>query len=183
MEHSTPATRESDFLQTLHSFYRQAERFALSLAPTREDARDLLQDALVIAWQKYDDIHDKAAMKTYVFTVLCNLNRRRFRKRRLEQALPDEYEDTIHDTELLPDRKTDSALVRDVINQLPDAYREALLLYEVHDLPVAEIAVIQHCSVSAVKLRLFRARRTVAKKLGVAKSSDCSVPTTLPIRQ
>ncbi len=152
----------------LRPVYPRAERFALSLVDSSDDARDLLQDAIVVLWQKFEELRDPTAFKAYLFTVLCNLNRRRFRQRRLESRMAEGDEESI-DAEAIPsDHLVDASIVRTAINSLPDKSREAVLLYEVHDLPIAEIARIQNSSISAVKVRLMRARKTLAKRLGLA---------------
>jgi len=49
-------------------------------------------------------------------------------------------------------------IVRLALRSLPLAQREALVLFEILDLPVAQIAAVQKVSVSAVKSRLARGR-------------------------
>ncbi len=170
--------RERRFLQLLRPVHSRAERFAMSITQSRDDARDLMQDALVVMWQHFDDLREQGAFRTYLFTVISNLNKKRFRKYHRETAFAEGAEDEILGSEMPLDQRADATIVREAIDALPEKAREAVILYEVHDLPVAEIAQIQQCTVSAVKVRLMRARRTLAKKLGVTDDTEFS-PTQL----
>jgi RNA polymerase sigma-70 factor (ECF subfamily) len=172
-------TREERFMVMLRPVYPRAERFALSIVDDRDDARDLLQDAIIILWQKFEDLRDPASFKTYLFTVLSNLNKRRFRKHRLESRFAEGAEEEITASTPGSDTFVDAGIVRKAINDLPEKVREAVLLYEVHDLPVAEIARIQKSTISAVKVRLMRARRVLARKLGVSDTMPATAPSPI----
>jgi RNA polymerase sigma-70 factor (ECF subfamily) len=45
------------------------------------------------------------------------------------------------------------------LNRLPEEYRSVVLLADVEDFTMGEIAAIMDCPVGTVKSRLFRARR------------------------
>lgn len=81
-------------------------------------------------------------------------------KRRTPDTLPlEEWQfpvqpSTNEKTELLE-------LITRALDLLPFEYREAFILREYDGLPYAEIAVIVDASVSAVKVRVFRARAKI----------------------
>jgi RNA polymerase sigma-70 factor (ECF subfamily) len=56
-------------------------------------------------------------------------------------------------------------VVREAVNRLPADQREALILKYVHALGVSEIADLLAVSVSALKMRLLRARRALLQEL------------------
>lgn len=170
-------SREEQFLFLLRPIQRRAERYAMTLVNNREDAKDLLQDAIVLVWQHFDTLREPLAFKAYLFTVMNNVNKRQFRKRQRMTSLDEESEALIESTGPTSEQMMDATIVRKTVDELSDKAREAILLYEVHDLPVAEIAVIQQCSISAVKVRLMRARHTLAKKLGVTDDIYPQTPT------
>ena len=66
-----------------------------------------------------------------------------------------------------PDVSVDVEKLYDALAQLPDQQREAVVLYEISGLSVAEIQEIQGGSLSSVKMRLSRARKALATILGV----------------
>ena len=53
-------------------------------------------------------------------------------------------------------------LVQSLLNELPADYRQAVVLRYWYDMSYEEISELQETSVSAVKSRLFRARRQLA---------------------
>ena len=55
--------------------------------------------------------------------------------------------------------------VRRAIEELPPLQREALVLFEYEELPLAEIAAITGADVGTVKSRLHRARQSLKQKL------------------
>jgi len=169
-EHEHDREREERFMALLRPCYQGVERYALSLMDDRDDARDVLQDAIVIVWRKFEDLKDPSAFKSYLYTVLTNLVRRRYRRQQIFQPLTEEHSDTIEDTTPQPDVAAESQLVRDALQQLPPRAREAVILYEIEDMSVKEIAEIQRSTVSAVKVRLFRARKQLMKILHVEES-------------
>jgi DNA-directed RNA polymerase specialized sigma24 family protein len=56
--------------------------------------------------------------------------------------------------------------VRAAVASLPPAQRAAVVLRYLHDLPVAEVARTLGCSEGTAKTHLFRARKSLAARLG-----------------
>lgn len=160
--------REERFLALLRPVYSSAERYVVSVANSREEARDVLQDALVILWQKFDDMRDASAFKSYLFTVITNLSRHYYKKNNRFRRMEDGIADDIESASPLPDRTTEAAIVMDALQKIPQRSREALVLYEMQDLSIEEISKIQNSSISAVKVRLMRARRLLASHLHIS---------------
>ena len=177
MSHHNPgADREERFMEAFTAVQPNAERYALSLTSDRDDAKDLLQEAIAIVWRKFDELLDPAAFKSYLLTVMTNLHRRRVRRQRIFTPLAEEAAEFLEDTYPQPDTVAEGALVREALSKLSDKAREAVILYEIEDMSVADIAKIQHSSVSAVKVRLFRARKQLAAILGVNRDATDSSP-------
>ena len=63
-----------------------------------------------------------------------------------------------------PPSETTAALVG-ALKQLPEAQRRAVVLHYLGELPVGEIARIEHCPEGTVKARLFRGRAALATLL------------------
>jgi RNA polymerase sigma-70 factor (ECF subfamily) len=55
--------------------------------------------------------------------------------------------------------------IKKAIKELPRNYREVIILKEYHNLRYQEISKILNCSVGKVKILLFRARKSLRKKL------------------
>lgn len=58
-------------------------------------------------------------------------------------------------------------MIRKAIDQLPDRYREIILLRDIEELPTEEVARLLHLSEGAVRVRLHRARQALRALLSV----------------
>jgi RNA polymerase sigma-70 factor (ECF subfamily) len=56
-------------------------------------------------------------------------------------------------------------VVRQALEQLPEAYRQMVILRHWHDLSYQEIAEATRQSLATVKIRLYRARQMLATQL------------------
>jgi RNA polymerase sigma-70 factor (ECF subfamily) len=52
-------------------------------------------------------------------------------------------------------------LLRELVDQLPDTHRDALLLRDLEELPTQEVATLLGISSNAVKIRVHRARHAL----------------------
>lgn len=147
--------------------------FALKLARSRDDAEDLVSDTLLRAFERWDQYHLGTNIRAWLFTILYHVFVSR--KRRIdarEVHAPDDSEgwsafEAVG--EIDPEgRFYDSFLddeITKAIDALPDEYRAAVVLSDLHDLRYAEIAEILGVPEGTVKSRLFRGRRILQKKL------------------
>ena len=124
------------------------------------DAEDVATDALVKAFQRWDD-GSLDSPTTWVFTVATNAGRRRLG--RLGRATP------VADPPDRPDRRTavgwDPDLVA-AIRTLPNRQRTAIALRYVADLSQADIAAAMGVAPGTVAALLHQARTNLRQTLG-----------------
>ncbi len=137
------------------------------------DAQDALQDGLLSAFRSIDRFKGDSKLSTWLHRVVVNaaLMRLRSQKRRRERAIDDllpVFNERGHHTSrprpfsppsddvLL--REETRAKVRAYIDELPEDYREVLLLRDIEGLDTAETAAVLEVTTGAVKTRLHRAR-------------------------
>ena len=147
--------------------------FALKLSRSRDDAEDLVGDTMLRAFDRWDQYNLGTNIRAWLFTILYHVFVSR--KRRIdarEVHAPDDADgwsafEAVG--EIDPEgRFYDSFLDEEVtkaIDALPDEYRSAVVLSDLHDLRYAEIAEILGVPEGTVKSRLFRGRRLLQKKL------------------
>lgn len=149
------------FETSLQSCYPDLVRFTRSLTRSTMEADDLLQDALVRAWQGCGRLQDPEKFKLWLFTIIRNSfrsNRRRFWWRRMVGL---EAASELSSNQGLPYEEREQ--VRLALQFLPPVQREAVVLFEVVGLSLAEIAQLQKAGESAVKSRLARGRRRLRR--------------------
>ena len=99
--------------------------------------------------QCYDELRRIRRQKTHTFSELS-----------LEETGSIEKLISQHDSPQIPDedRKEMQAILRKMLNQLPDQQRLAIVLRDLEAIPYSEIAEILKCSEQAARLKVFRAR-------------------------
>ena len=147
--------------------------FALKLARSRDDAEDLVSDTLVRAFDRWEQYRLGTNIRAWLFTILYHAFVSRKRRIDAREVAPSEDGEGRAPLEAVGDSDPeqsfydsflDEGIVR-AIEALPDEYRSAVVLSDVHSLRYAEIAQILGVPEGTVKSRLFRGRRILQKKL------------------
>ncbi|WP_172195663.1 RNA polymerase sigma factor [Saccharibacillus qingshengii] len=142
--------------------------YAYFLTRSRDLADDIAQDTFVKAYGALDSFRGEAKIKTWLLSITrhtaFDYRRSAFARRSVPMDRLPERE-RAESAEEAYMRREDSVQVWAVIMQLPDRYREVLVLDLKHDLRLAEIAQLLGIAEGTVKSRLFRARAKVGKRL------------------
>ena len=151
-------------------------RLALRMLNNEEDARDAAQDAFLKAYRQLASYQQEWRFKTWLMSITSNLCIDRIRRRRIEPlAFSDQPPNADGETpeveipshEPGPDVQVAAIEQREVLNQmmsaLPEEDRRMVQMFYVADMSYEEIVQATGASLSAVKSRLFRARRALAQ--------------------
>lgn len=144
-------------------------KVALSLAPNRDEAEDLVQETLLRAFRAIDTF-DGAHPRAWLFTIARNTNATRFRRRRFEpMGGSDEVEEQADHRVTDPADVTESSDLRSAVNSamatLSRERRQVMQLVDLDGLSYAEAAAAIGVPIGTVMSRLHRARRTVRNDL------------------
>jgi RNA polymerase sigma-70 factor (ECF subfamily) len=160
------------FREVFTSTREPVHRFLWRLAGNSHDAEDLLQETFVTLWRKRDQYRGEGAPLAYVRRIAYRTflnSRSRIAARRPPLAL-DSVADVAAEPEENPvdDRDRRSYLrrrVEEALASLPDAAREAFLMFRFEGMRVAEIAEVTETPVKTVESRLKRAHGHLAERL------------------
>ena len=167
------AERRSRFEREAMTHLDALYAFALKLARSRDDAEDLVGDTILRAFERWDQYRLGTNIRAWLFTILYHVFVSR--KRRIdarEVHAPDDADgwsafEAVG--EIDPEGRFYESFLDDeitrAIDALPDEYRTAVVLSDLHELRYAEIAEILGVPEGTVKSRLFRGRRLLQKKL------------------
>ena len=165
------AAFEAEALASLDSLYRTA----LRLTRVPADAEDLVQDTYLKAFRAADSFEPGTNLRAWLFTILHNSARNRFRDRARDAVTIDsETVDRAADSpatgggetpETLLLRDTLTPEVQAAIDALPDAFREAVWLRDVEEFSYAEIADMLNIPAGTVMSRISRGRRMLFDRL------------------
>lgn len=149
-------------------------RFAYQMAPRRDDAEDIVQEAFVRAYQNLDRYRDEAKFTTWLLRIVTNLctDQARMAQRRgaLEQQEATgsltwmttvDNEDPIHNLELEGLRDS----IRRALAALPPHHRSVIILRDIEEREYPDIAAILGCTIGGAKLRVLRARRALKDRI------------------
>lgn len=142
-----------------------------------QEAEDAAQEVFFRAYRKLDSYDPGRKFSTWLLSIASHYCIDRLRRRRLTwHSIDDENlpQDVMMSQEPGPERHAlqneQEAQVQELLSTLSPDYRTVVVLHYWYDLSYEEIAETTGSTVSAVKSRLFRARRMLAKQLQGAKA-------------
>lgn len=153
---------------------------ARRICGNEEDARDALQSAYLSAFRAVQRFDGTCQLSTWLHRIVVNMSLMRLRTRRrkpeeqMETLLPAFQEDGHHveqfsewamPADRLLEREDLRATVRTCIAQLPESYRQVLLLRDIEELSTDEVARMLSATPTAIKVRLHRARQALSTLL------------------
>jgi RNA polymerase sigma factor (sigma-70 family) len=159
---------EADLTRALYERYSaQIFRFCLHQLGSREEAEDAVQSTFLNAFRGIKRGIAPEQESAWLFKIAHNvcLSRRRasWRRGRIESAADFEL---VEELTPAPSRLADELVgLQDVLEQMPEGQRRAILLREWQGLSYREIAEELELSQTAVETLIFRARRSLAKGL------------------
>lgn len=156
---------EQRFLQAFDEFSDALFRHAIYRLSDRERAIELVHDTFTKAWLYVRDGHDIEAFKPFLYKVLNNLIIDEYRKRK-ESSLDALFEvegvdestfgDLVgDDTERIIDA-LDGQQAVEMLELLPDMYREVIVYRYIDELKPKEIASLIEVSENVVSVRIHR---------------------------
>ena len=151
------ATKQVRYEALVKALHADLYRYAYWLCHDKHIAEDLVQETFLRAWRALDSLKDEKAAKSWLITILRRENARRFERKRFEMS---EYEEaTITDVNATSnEQEIENHWLREKIAQMPEEYREPLVLQVIGGFSGEEIATLLSLNKNTVMTRLFRAR-------------------------
>lgn len=167
------------FETLVERYQRQVTTAAYRLLNNRDDAMEIAQDAFLQAYAKLGTLSRPGRFAGWLMRIVNNLSLNRRRGRALRRTASLDAGENIEPDgapAARPDPKAVSPLeaasdreanrrVAEEIDRLPQAQRQALVLFSIEKIPQQEVARILGCSVEAVKWRVFAARKRLRDAL------------------
>ena len=162
------AAPEADLTRALYEKYaNQIFRYCVHQLGSREEAEDAVQSTFLNAFRGIKRGIVPELESAWLFKIAENvcLSRRRSSWRRDRIESPADF-DLVEELAPAPARHADELIgLQDVLEQMPENQRRAILLREWQGLSYHEIADELELSQSAVETLIFRARRSLAQGL------------------
>jgi RNA polymerase sigma-70 factor, ECF subfamily len=154
---------------------------ALRLCRHRENAEDLVADAVERAWTALHTLDDRSAFRGWIFRILnnaflslCRSAHARAEHEPLDTTVDDfSLFEQLHAPILLwwgnPEQEFLNRLLRDdlvrAIDALPDAFRDVVVLVDIQGLAYREVAELLEVPLGTVRSRLSRGRSLLQNAL------------------
>ena len=158
---------ETTVEQAWHALSDGLRTFLRRRVPCDADADDLLQDLFVRVHEKIGSLRQSGRMESWVYQLARSAVADFYRRRvpRPSEAVEDVV-DSIEDSETSENlNRSVSAWLLFMIDKLPNTVRDAVRMYEIDELPQAEIAKRLHISLSGAKSRVQRGRQQLKEML------------------
>src|SRR5262249_50840227 len=139
-------------------------RFALYLSGNRASAEDITSETFLRAWTAVDPIRT-GSVKAYLFAIARNHYQELLRKTSRHAELTHELTDAHPGPAQVAGDRAELQSVLEAMQKLPEGERAALLMRSQEGLSHEEIAAALMISVTAVKVRIHRARLRLRKVL------------------
>jgi RNA polymerase sigma-70 factor, ECF subfamily len=125
------------------------------------DAGDVVQDVFVIALERLGQLADPAAFPGWILTVA--------RTRAIDHTRRRQPVELADEPAAEPVPTAEAQRVLDTIRELPDAYRETLIMRLVEGMSGPEIAERTGLSPGSVRVNLHRGMKLLRERLGVGE--------------
>ena len=145
---------------------------AYSAVGDLKHSEDIAQETFVEAWKKLDTLHDPVKLKSWLCGIL-RFKTSHFRRKESNQPVKnaDELDDNIGDSSSLSELEDEAisdqqqALLWQTLEQMPENYREPLILFYREQRSVEHVAEELDLSKDTVKQRLSRGRKLLQEAM------------------
>src|SRR6516164_7053670 len=158
-----PTPRQAQFLALAEKLRPELHRYCARLMGSVIDGEDVVQDTFARAFVALDKPEESAPMRAWLFRIAHNRALDLLRSRATRQAEPIEAAQEVADTEI-PD-PVEMMMRREAVEtavsrfaELPTMQRSVVILKDVLDQSLEEIAALLDLTVNAVKAHLARGR-------------------------
>jgi len=154
-----------------HQHRRWVAAILLAHMPREADLEDLLQDVAVAFLRHAPTLRHQASVRPWLRTVAVNVARTHGRKQRLRRSVfgapVDEagLSDPASMSGGPADEREQARVAMELTRNLPDEYREPLMLRAVRGLSYRQIADVLSIPITTVETRLVRARRMLKEQI------------------
>jgi len=160
---SPPTARQTELLALVGALRPELHRYCARLMGSVIDGEDVVQDTFARAFVALDELEEGAPMRAWLFRIAHNRALDLLRSRAIRTAEPIEAAQNLADPEI-PD-PVEMMMRREAVEtavsrfaELPTMQRSVVILKDVLDQSLEEIAAMLDLTVNAVKAHLARGR-------------------------
>ena len=149
--------QQEKFLALYEPIHDRFERFCRVRVYGNIEYQDLMNDTLLIAFEKLATLKTEKAFFSFLVGISVRVLANHHKKKK-EVAFPAEANFDVIDVNAETERDVAVHLLHKALSLLPEEQKECIILFEISGFSIKEIMEIQEASSSAVKQRLKRGR-------------------------
>ena len=161
-------SHDAAFDRLLERYERKVYRLCCSLLRDPDQAADVAQESLLRVWKALPGYDQRASLSTWIYTITRNRCLTAIERRRDQDSLSDPDVEQAAEAVMAatPEAGQDQLdLLRELVEALPERYRQALTLYYYQEKSVAEVAAMLGQAEGTIKTNLHRARALLSERL------------------
>lgn len=156
------------FAELISRYKRLIYSVAYKFSRNDEDVNDMAQDAFIKIYKSLSRYDSQYKFSTWSVKVTTNICLDHVRRKKLNSVSLDEIENFMASNDSPEDQyiqKEHSQMLMSAIDELPEIYREPIIMYHQQGMSYKEISEFLGKPMSIVKNRLFRARHALRESL------------------
>lgn len=160
-EKSLTKTKEALFDELIRDYLKKVLRLVYLMVKDRSLAEDITQEVFLLAYKNLGKFRQESSMQTWVYRIAVNEAKKHlrswsFRHLFFKSEVDIEVVEGAESAVLQNDLRTRFARL---VMELPNSYRQMIVLHYYEELSVEEIAVILEMTTGAVYTKMHRARQ------------------------
>lgn len=167
----TDQVRKQTFMVLYEPVHLSFQRFCRARTNSTDDAKDLISETLLKAYEGIDRLRDEKAFLSFLFGIASRIIKKQYRRKKFWNLFDYGKSHTIEDKTPTPEQDLDVQFLYEAIHKLPLKYQEAVVLHCISGFSLQEVAAIQESTLSAVKVRVMRGKIRLRKILKIIESN------------
>jgi RNA polymerase sigma-70 factor (ECF subfamily) len=139
--------------------------YAFRILRNQEEAEDAVQEVFIKLWKLGDKLNDYNSIGALAITMIKNFCIDQLRKRKHQNQEEHERQDINNGDSASPfeimESRESADILHNIINNLPDIYKNVIQLREIDGLSYEEIAGKTENNINTLRVTLSRARKMI----------------------
>lgn len=158
------------FRTVVQTYQPMLYSLAVKMLANQEEAKDIVQDTFIKAWQSMDSFDNRYSLSTWLYTIASRLCIDRIRKLSFSEPMPDDIE-VFHGyvSDDNPERQLESSewvsIIKVLAGKLSNKQRLVFTLSQLEGLDSKEITEITGMDAGQIKANLSMAKKSIREQL------------------
>lgn len=175
---SSPAPLAADTGRLYREYHAAVTRWAARLTHSASDAEDVAQEVFLVVERRRDDLAGVHNRASWLYRITANIVRHRWRDQRRHGVAGPESLAELADQTPSPlddlERRRELELFDRAFESLDEKQRNLLWMWDVRRLETAHISAITGVKAETLRVRRFRARLQMARRLREMEGDTCA---------